>query len=288
MSFLKKGVIKEYVFSVLGVILTAIGLVSFLMPNNIAAGGANGIAIIINGICGLPVGIGMYVVNAVLFTLSFLIIGKSFGIRSVTCTFLLNFFVDFFDRIIPFPKYTGNDLFLSVFLGVFISAVGMAIVFSFNSSTGGTDILARISNKFTGLPLGISLLMIDLVIAISAGMVYDARTGMYSIISVVMNGVVVDFAIKTMKTNNYITIISSRKDEIISYITKNLDRGASVVKGTGAYTNQEKSIIYVAVNKKQKGDIVRKLHKIDPAAFVIIQETSDVIGDGFNDFSYFI
>jgi uncharacterized membrane-anchored protein YitT (DUF2179 family) len=164
----------------------------------------------------------------------------------------------------------------------------MGIAFSVNSSTGGTDILARIMNKYTGLPLGISLLLLDLITGIAAGTVYDLRVGMYSIVSVVFNGLTVDFVMKSMNTSNILTIISENTDEIINYILNNLDRGASIIKAQGAYTNQEKNFIYVAVNKKQRGDIVRKIQKIDPKAFIIIQETLDVIGYGFKNFHNFI
>ncbi|MDN5341696.1 YitT family protein [Oceanotoga sp. DSM 15011] len=285
---MNKRIIKEYTLSIIGVFLTAVGLVSFLMPYNIAAGGANGIAIVINGFTNIPVGILMYGVNIVLFSIAFIFIGKEFGFRSIFCTFLLNFFVDFLDRIVPFPKYNGDDMFLAVFFGVIISAIGMGIAFSVNSSTGGTDILARIMNKYTGLPLGISLLLLDLITGIAAGTVYDLRVGMYSIVSVVFNGLTVDFVMKSMNTSNILTIISENTDEIINYILNNLDRGASIIKAQGAYTNQEKNFIYVAVNKKQRGDIVRKIQKIDPKAFIIIQETLDVIGYGFKNFHNFI
>ncbi|HQC38985.1 MAG TPA: YitT family protein, partial [Thermotogota bacterium] len=135
---ISKKTVREYLFSTLGVLLTAVGLVSFLIPYNIAAGGVSGIAIILTQFVALPVGLLMYLLNGILFIVSFLVIGKEFGLRSIYCTFLLNFFIDLFDRGIPIPKYTGDDLILSVLLGVIISALGMAVTFSQNSSTGGT------------------------------------------------------------------------------------------------------------------------------------------------------
>lgn len=280
---MNKRIFKEYFISVIGVALTAVGLVSFLMPNNIAAGGANGIAVVLNGLINLPVGILMYFVNFFLFIISFVFIGKSFGVRTIICTFLLNFFVDFFDRIIPFPKYTGEDLFVAVFLGIFISAIGMAMAFSVNSSTGGTDILAKISNKYFDLPMGISLLIIDSFIGVAAGSVYDLKIGMYSIISVILNGLIIDFVMKTLRTNNILTIISDKPDEIINYIFNNLDRGASIIKGKGAYSKKEKDFIYLAVSKRQKNEVIRNINKIDPYAFIIVSETSDVVGYGFTN-----
>ena len=283
---MNKKVLKEYIVSFLGTFLTAVGLVSFLMPNKIATGGANGIAIIINGLTGFPVGIIMYAVNIILFILSFILIGKAFGLRSIICTFVLNFFVDFLDRMVPFPKFTTDDYFLAVFLGVFISALGMAIVFSVNSSTGNRY-TCQIASKYTGVSLGINLLFIDLTIGIMAGGVFNMKVGMYSVVSVILNGIVVDYAVRMIKSNCILTIITDHREETLDFIMKNMDRVASIIKSTGAYTQQEKNMIYVAVNKKQKGEVVRKIHTIDPKAFVVVQESSDVIGYGFSDFQNF-
>jgi uncharacterized membrane-anchored protein YitT (DUF2179 family) len=159
----------------------------------------------------------------------------------------------------------------------------MAMAFSVNSSTGGTDILAKISNKYFDLPMGISLLIIDSFIGVAAGSVYDLKIGMYSIISVILNGLIIDFVMKTLRTNNILTIISDKPDEIINYIFNNLDRGASIIKGQGAYSKKEKDFIYLAVSKRQKNEVIKNINKIDPYAFIIVSETSDVVGYGFTN-----
>ncbi len=171
-----KKIFKEYFLSTIGAVLTAVGLVSFLIPHNIACGGASGIAIVMSSFTNVPIGILLYIINGILFLVSFFVIGKEFGLRSIYCTFLLNFLIDFFDRIMPIPTYTGHDLFLTVFFGVAISAVGMAITFSQNSSTGGTDILARIFNKYFSTPMGVSLLLIDLMVGLAAGVTFNLQS----------------------------------------------------------------------------------------------------------------
>jgi len=279
----KRELFKEYLLSTFGAVLTAIGLVCFLIPNNIAAGGASGIAIVLNSFIPISVGILMYIINIILFIISFLTIGKEFGIRSIYCAFLVTFLVDIFERVIEIPKYRGEDLFVSVFFGVVISAVGMAITFSQNSSTGGTDILARISNKFLGARMGISLLMIDMVIAVLAGFTYDIRIGLYSIISVIFTGITVDYALKMIDSHITLTIISNQEKEIAEFITTKLERGASYLKGEGVYTADQKNLLFVAIKRREMSEIIRHIRKIDANAFVIAQEASHVIGEGFKN-----
>jgi len=278
-----KRIIREYLLSTIGAVLTAVGLVSFLIPHNIACGGASGIAIVLSSFTNIPIGILLYIINGLLFLVSLLVIGKEFGLRSIYCTFLLNFLIDFFDRIMPIPTYTGQDLFLTVFFGVSISAVGMAITFSQNSSTGGTDILARIFNKYFGTQMGVSLLLIDLMVGLAAGVTFNPTIGMYSIVGVIFNGLTIDYILKMIDNHITLTIISEKEKEIVNYITTKLKRGASFIKGEGVYTATEKNLVYVALKRKEMGEIVRQLRTIDPRAFIIAHEASHVIGEGFKN-----
>lgn len=278
-----KSIIREYILSSIGALLTAIGLVSFLIPNNIAAGGASGMAVILSKFLPVSVGVIMYIINIILFIISFLTIGKEFGFRSIYCAFLVTFFVDFFDRMVDFPRYVQQDLFVSVFFGVVISAFGMALTFSQNSSTGGTDILARILNKYFGTAMGVSLLMIDMVIAIFAGFTYDLKIGMYSIVGVIFTGVTIDYILKMIDNHITLTIISSKEKEIAEFIMNKLGRGASYLKGEGVYTSSQKNLLYVALKRREMGEIIRHIRKIDPDAFIIAHEASHVIGEGFKN-----
>ncbi len=276
--------IREYIFGIIGSLMIAVGLDVFLIPHNIAAGGASGMAVVLHHYINLPVGILMYIINAILFIVSFLLIGKEFGAKSIIFTFTVSFFVDFFNRIIPIPIYPGNDLFLSVFFGISISALGMGIVFIQNASTGGTDIIARILNKFTGLKMGIGLMGCDLLIAAAAGGVYDLNVGLYSMVSVIMNGIVVDYVIKELNSQITLVIISDRRDSIKDLILNELQRGATVLKAKGMYTNKDRDFIYLAVSKREKNQIICKIKNIDPYAFIVVNEVSNIIGYGFNDF----
>ncbi|MGC8903164.1 MAG: YitT family protein [Fervidobacterium sp.] len=277
-----KEQIKEYILSTIGVLLTALGLVIFFIPNNIAAGGASGIAMIIHKFTpSIPVGAWMYIINILLFILGFLLVGKDFSFKTIYSTFALNFFVDFFDRIVNIPKYTGDDLMLAVFFGNILASVGMAIAFANNSSTGGTDIIAKIISKYFHTPLGTTLLMVDFSIGILAGITFDARIGMYALLAIIVNGITIDFVMKGLELSTTLMIISEKTDEIKKYVLEHMERGATILKAKGAYTGKDFDVLYIALKRREVGEILTVIKRIDPDAFVIVIEARYVLGEGF-------
>jgi uncharacterized membrane-anchored protein YitT (DUF2179 family) len=275
--------IKEYVLSTLGTLITAVGLVVFLIPNDIAAGGVSGLSIILHSFVPIPVGVWMYILNGLLFLIAFLTIGFDFSAKTIYCTFVFNFFVDLFDRIIPLPKYTGDDLFLAVFFGTILTASGLAITFSQNASTGGTDILARILNKYFWISMGTGLLMVDVAIAVLAGLVFSARTGMYALLGVILNGIMVDFMMRGIEQSSEVIIISEKCDDIKDFVLNVLQRGATYIPAKGAYTGKEKKILLVVVRRRELNELIRFIKKADPKAFVIIKEVRQALGEGFKE-----
>lgn len=275
--------IREYVFSTLGTLVTAVGVVVFLIPNNIAAGGVSGLSMILHHLLPLPVGIWMYILNGLLFLVAFLTVGFDFSAKTIYCTFVFNFFVDLFDRLIPLPKYTGDDLFLAVSFGTLLTALGLAITFSQNSSTGGTDIIARILNKYFWISMGMGLLMVDFTIAALAGVTFNARTGMYALLGVILNGIMVDFMLRGIEQSSEVTIISERSEEIKDFVLYKLHRGATYVPAKGAYTGKERKILLVVVRRRELNELIRFIRKVDPKAFVVIKEVRQALGEGFKE-----
>ncbi len=274
--------IKEYLLSTFGVILTALGLVVFFIPNNIAAGGASGISMILHRIVpSVPIGVWLYMVNALLFLLGFLIVGKDFSFKTIYSTFALNFFIDFFDRVLNIPKYQEQDLMLAVFFGDVLAAIGMAITFANNSSTGGTDIIAKILTKYFHTPMGTTLLIVDFAIGITAGFAFDIRTGMYALLAIIINGITIDFVLKGLELSVTMMIISKKSEEVKKYILENLGRGATILKASGAYSGKDIDVLYVALRRRELGEVLHLIKNIDKDAFVIVTEARYVLGEGF-------
>jgi uncharacterized membrane-anchored protein YitT (DUF2179 family) len=282
----KKIVVREYVITTIGLVITAIGLVIFLIPNGIAAGGVSGLAMIFSKFTGFPVGIWMYVLNAILFLLAFLTIGFDFSAKTIYSTFVLNFLVDFFDRIVPIwryhPPYVDHiDLILAVFFGDILTAVGMALAFSQNSSTGGTDIIARIINRYFGSSIGVTLLVVDFSISIFSMTAFGIEKAMYAILAVIINGLMIDFTLRGIEQSSKVLIFSEKIDEIKDFILNKLERGATLVPAVGAYSERERTMILTVIRRRELMELVHFIKEVDPKAFVVIGEVRQVLGEGF-------
>ncbi|MEF9992300.1 MAG: YitT family protein [Peptostreptococcaceae bacterium] len=184
--------LKEYIIVTIGVILVAIGIQYFFAPNNIAAGGLSGLALIINYyLPNLSIGTIIFLGNLVLFAIAFVLIGGDFGLKTIYASFMLSIVIEFMDKILHSTALTTN-LLLAVLLGTLVTAVGLAMVFAINASTGGTDILAKILNRYSTLNIGISLLIVDLFVAIVGGFTFGLEKGVYSMLVIVLNGLLID------------------------------------------------------------------------------------------------
>ena len=273
-----KVLVKEYIVTTVGLILTALGLDMFLIPNNIAAGGVSGIAMILSSVTGIAVGIWMYILNAVLFLIAFITIGFDFSTKTIYSTFALNFFVDLFDRMIPIWKYSKPyisgevDYILAVLFGVVLTAIGMALAFSQNSSTGGTDIIARIINRYFGTSVGITLMVIDFTIGFSSVFTFGVEKAMYAILAIILNGVMIDFVLHGIEMSSQVIIFSKKIREIEDFVLKELKRGATEIPVVGAYTRKENVALLTVVRRRELAELIHFLRKTDPSAFVVIGE----------------
>ena len=184
--------IKEYLIVTLGVILVAFGLQYFYSPNDIAGGGLSGLALVINHyIPFLSMGTLIFLGNLILFVISFILIGRDFGAKTIYASFALSFVMDFMEKVLNSYALTTN-MALAILYGTIIIALGLAIAFSTNASTGGTDILAKILSKYSNFNIGIALLIVDLFIVIGGTIAFGLDKGIFSLIAVIANGILVD------------------------------------------------------------------------------------------------
>ena len=191
--------IKEYTIITIGVILVAFGIQYFYAPNEIAGGGLSGLALIINNyIPSLSVGTIIFLGNLILFVIAFILIGGDFGFKTIYASFALSFAIEIMEKVLNSSAITTN-LLIAVVAGTLIIGSGLAIVFTINASTGGTDILAKILNKYTTFNIGISLLIVDLFVAIVGGFTFGLDKGVYSLIAIVINGLLVDKVIEKIE-----------------------------------------------------------------------------------------
>lgn len=279
-----KNKAKEYVLITIGVIILAISIKFFLAPNKIAAGGITGIAIIINNfIPKLSVGILMLGMDVILFIIALIIIGAKFGAKTLYAAVSLSGLIIILDKLLPGDIAFTNDLMLATLFGTFISGIGMGLVFNQNASTGGTDIIAKIINKFFHIDIGKSLLIVDLIVAISAGVIFSPELGMYGLLAVILNGFMIDTVIEGLNTCKAIVVMSSKNHLINKYIIEELDRGCTIFQGKGAYSGNSISVLYTVLDRKQFIKLKNYIKGIDKRAFITVSEAHEVLGEGFKD-----
>jgi uncharacterized membrane-anchored protein YitT (DUF2179 family) len=275
---------REYILVTIGFVLVALSIEVFLAPNKIAAGGVSGIAIIINSLFpALDVGMLMLVMNVLLFIVGFIVIGNKFGTKSIYASLGLSGTIWLMDKFFVYDKVITKDLMLATIFGTLLSGIGMAIVFNQNASTGGTDIIAKILNKFFHMDIGKSLLAVDFLVTIFAGVAFGADAAMYALLSVIINGFVIDNVIEGLNTVKELMIISSKMKEISEYIIKELDRGCTIFHGTGGFSAKDTYILYTVLNRKQFIKLKRFIKEVDKTAFITVSEAHEVLGEGFKD-----
>lgn len=279
----------DYLIITFGCLLVALGLDLFLIPNKITAGGISGVSTILFHVAGLPVGLTMLAFNAVLFLIAFFMLGKEFGLRSLVATILLSLLVDGVTYLIPLlgfdPQLARNgitsNLLLATIFGAIISGTGMALVFMKNSSTGGTDILARIVNVYTEMPIGRCLMIIDTLVTIGAGFVFGAELAMFAIIALFVNSNTIDFLLQGMSQGKQFLIISEQHEAITAGILNDLGRGATLLSGVGAFTGDPRPMILVVIRRRELPRLKQIVRRHDPHAFVMVSDVYEILGEGF-------
>lgn len=280
---MKKGFVKDYILITIGIVLVAIGVEYFFAPNDLAAGGITGLAIIINKfVPWLGIGIITLIVNAVLFGIAFLFIDGNFGGRSIYSSVLLSVLMWAIERFMH-PFAITTDLFIATVFGTIISAIGMALVFNANSSTGGTDIVAKLMNKYIHIDIGKALLIVDFVITLGAALVFGLTKGFYAMLSVILLGILIDKLIEGLNVSKQVIIISDHSEKISRFILEELDRGCTCVKGFGGYSNEEKFVIYTVLGRNEFIKLKNHIREIDKHAFITVGEVHEVFGEGFKE-----
>ncbi|WP_125154003.1 YitT family protein [Clostridium rectalis] len=275
---------KEYLVITFGVLLVALATAIFLAPNKIASGGIVGLAIIINDfIPALNIGMLSLIMNAILFIVAFMFISSKFGGKTIYASLMLSVFLWIFEKVIPTNLLVTHDLFLASSFGTLVSGIGMGIVFNNNASTGGTDILAKIFSKLTHVAIGKSLLIVDFAITVFSAISFGIEIGMYSLLSVIFTGFVIDVIIEGINVCKQVIVVSEQNSKINDYVINTLERGCTIVEGKGGYTKNNVDILYMVLNRREFIKLKEYIRKIDSKAFITVSDVHEVLGEGFKN-----
>ena len=272
----------DFILINVGLILVGIGICLFKIPNNFATGGVSGLAIIASSFFkDIDVGPMMLIINIVLLIVGFIFLGPDFGSKTVYSSFALSGIVWAIQKIYPLKHSLTDDMMLELIFSIIFPAIGSAIVFNLNASTGGTDIVAKILSKHTNLNIGKTLLMTDFLIAAGAGAVFGIKIGMYSILGLSLKAFVIDLVMEGFNVSKQFVIISSKSEDIKEYIVNQLHRGATIYKAEGAFSHKPEDVISTVLSRRQAIKLRTYIRSIDDSAFITISNTSETIGKGF-------
>nr|WP_027955067.1 YitT family protein [Halobacillus kuroshimensis] len=267
----------DYGLVILGSFFVAIAFNLFLLPNNVASGGVAGISTITKGVFGWEPGVVQWVLNIPLFIMGWLILGKNFGVKSLVGTVVLPFFVLLTSSM---DAATPDPLLGAIFGGMGVG-LGLGIVFRGRASTGGIDLAAQVIHKFTHLPLGICVAMLDGLIVITSAFVFSLEEGLYALIGLFVTSRTIDFVQVGLNTSKNVMIITEEVDEVRDEIFRQIDRGVTVLSGAGGYTERERRVVMCVVQQNEFIKLTQTVKIVDPGAFVVAMNATEVLGEGF-------
>ena len=276
-----QSIIMDYAIMFVGLSIYAFSWILFLVPAKITGGGISGLAAVIYYSTKIPIGFTFFAINVVLVAIAMKILGASFGIKTIFSMVVLSLL--FSIPLELFPDAIINDNFLSAVLGGMFGGVGIGLVFSRGGSTGGTDIIAMIINKYRNISPGRIIMYCDvIIIGSSFFLVHSLDKMVYGFVSMAVVSYTLDAYLSGSNASAQIFIFSNKYEEIADFIKNESRRGVTVLNGTGWYTQQDVKVLMTVVRKKETSMLFRKVKEIDPDAFISMASVMGVYGQGFD------
>ena len=270
-----------YLSLTIATLIMIVGVYFFKFPNNFCFGGVTGISVILAGLFHMSASGYTFIINMALLLIGFIFLGKGFGFKAAYVTILMSFGLSILDKVYPMTKPLTDQPLLELVFAIILPGFSSALLFNMGASSGGTDIVAMIIKKHTGANIGIALFLVDLFITVAACFVFDVTTGLFSFCGLIVKTLVIDNVIEGINLCKYFTIITNRPDEICGYIGKELNRSSTLCDARGSYSKQEKTIVLTVVHRSQAVQLRNFIKKTDPSAFIMITNSSEIIGNGF-------
>lgn len=277
-KFMTKQRIFDLMYVLGGAFVLAVSINSILLPNQIVAGGANGISIILNHLFGFKVSTVLYIINIPLLVLCFGLLGKEVGMKTIVGSMIYPFFVAITADV---PVLTHNPLLAGIFGGV-VTGLGLGLVFKGNASTGGTAIISQIVTKYLKIPIGVAVSVVDGLVILGALIAFDVEIVLYSLICLFVIGRVIDLVQVSFDRSKNVLIISNQSAAIQAMILADLDRGVTAIPVKGGYSDTQQEMLMCVVPEKEFLTLRERVLGIDPHGFVVAMAASEVMGKGFS------
>ncbi|WP_294095877.1 YitT family protein [Proteiniclasticum sp.] len=272
---MNKQLVKDYLLIFIGIILTAASMVYIFTPNRLAAGGAQGIALVINHMTGVNTGLLMLLINGSLFVAAFLLLGTSFGAKTLISSFGLSFVVYIMEKYFPFGPLT-DDLMLATIFGSALMGVGVGFILNRNASIGGTSLIGRIVSKYTFLDQVNCIVGTDILVTIFAMVVFGVEIGLFQLLSVYLTGEIINKVIDGITYRREVMIITEHRNAVMHYIINDMKKGATLLMGKGGFTGRDTEIILTVLTRRDFIKLKIFIRKVDPRAFISVNMVTEV------------
>lgn len=302
---MRKRSVLRWALLVVGIVMMSCSVYFFQTPNDFTLGGIAGIAVIINSFIPAPVnqiftqGVIMAIINVALLVLGLIILGKQCTVRTIFCSLFYTGFIwlfEYFDVVELINTAVGriaengealrtltDEPLLELVYAILFFGVGGAIVFNCGASSGGTDIIALILKKFTKLNVGMALMIIDMIVVLISFYTFDVDKGLFSVLGLFTKSFLLDGVIESIGKTKYLTIITTKPEEIGEYILKTVQHSYTAYDAEGGYSHAKRKILVAVCKRSEALKIKAKVKSVDPDSFVIITDANEILGKGFGD-----
>ena len=283
--------VRDYFLIVLAALIQAFSLRLFFIPANLASGGVSGISQLINHFTGWPIGLMILLGNIPLFILGWRFLGGArFALRTAVAVFMLSAFIDL---LVQTPLFAPNgaatrlindlqgDIFLSALYGAVVSGIGYGLVYRARGTSGGSDVLARILSHYRGVPMATSYLLVDTAVILGAGFVFGWKAALYAMIALYVSGLVAESTLEGGATVRTAIIVTGEAEAIAARVLEELERGVTILEGTGAYTGAGRPVLYCVISRAEVATLKSIVQEVDSRAFLVIGVAHEALGEGF-------
>ena len=283
--------ILDYFLILIAAFIQALSLRVFFVPANLASGGVSGVAQLVHHFTGWPIGLMILLGNIPLFVLGWRFLGGvRFALRTAFAIFMYSAFTDLLVQT-PFfaPNGAGTkliddlqgDIFLSALYGAVVSGIGYGLIYRARGTSGGSDVLARILNHYRGVSMTTSYLIVDTIVILGAGFVFGWKEALYAMIALYVSGLVAESTLEGGGTVRTAIIVTAEAEAISTRVLEELERGATILEGTGAYTGAGRPVLYCVITRAEVATLKAIVQEVDPRAFMVIGIAHEALGEGF-------
>lgn len=277
-----KSNLKNFFLLTASTLIMAIGIYFFKFANNFTFGGITGMAVLVAKFIPISASDFSFIANILLLIIGWIILGKSFAAKTAYSTILLSVALSVLERIYPMSHPLTNEPLLELVFAILLPALGSAILFNIGASSGGTDVIAMILKKYTSVDIGKGLMISDIIFTLSGFLIFDVKTGLYSLLGLILRSALIDNFIESLNRSKYFHIVCSDPKPICLFIERELVRDATIVEAKGAFTGNNKFIILTALSPGQAIKLRSFIKENAPGAFLLISNTSEILGKGFH------